>query len=135
MLIIYETYVKHMSNARQKLLEYTWKYVHCYFTALYSVTLRKKRKGGHFLLKTCYRHFRCRAQMMSLRITPSSENNICFIQPNFQTIWLTGFRVAKIFVRSHSVLCYSGHWFLQIIIALFNKYMSMRLNICNLFII
>ena len=59
--------------------KYTWKWVHCYFTALYSVTLRKKRKGGHFLPKTCNRHFRCRAQMMSLSLTPSTENNVCFI--------------------------------------------------------
>jgi hypothetical protein len=53
----------------------------------------------------------------------------------FQKIWLTCLWVAKIFVRSHIALCYSGHWFLQIILALFNKYISIRLNSCNLFII
>ena len=35
-------------------------------------------------------------------------------------ISLTCFWVAKLFVRSHSILCYSGHWLLQIILALFN---------------
>ena len=32
------------------------------------------------------------------------------------------FLSCKDFVRSHSVLCYSEHWSLQIILALFNKY-------------
>ena len=75
-IIRYSQYILWEFSCNKK---YTWKCVYCYFTALYSVTLRKNRKGGHFLPKTCYRHFRCRAQMMSLSLTPSAENNVCFL--------------------------------------------------------
>ena len=36
----------------------------------------EKRKGGHVLPKTCYCHFRCRRQMMSLSLTSSTKNNV-----------------------------------------------------------
>ena len=47
----------------------------------------EKPQGLIFLPKICYRLFRCRAQMTSLSLTFSIENNVCF-----HSVYLDRFR-------------------------------------------